>query len=220
MNKILYATVLTSLLLIEMLTTPNALAEPSKAFEGRKIFNTSCFLCHGTDGKGNGPLSGKLAISVADLTDNSRLSKKTDRDLFRIIQGTAPHGLVSKDMPQWGLAIPEPQIKTLVAYIRFLHRSRHPLIGNPEDGQVIYQRSCSVCHDNRGEGNGPLTNVMPMSPADHTDATKMNTISNKKLVAIISDGSSGKTLMPGWKGILSQSEIKAVASYIRLLSAH
>ena len=137
-----------------------------------------------------------------------------------IIQGAAPHGLVSKDMPQWGLAIPEPQIKTLVAYIRFLHRSKYPLIGDPEDGRVIYQRSCSICHGNWGEGDGSLTNVIPMTPADHTDATKMNNISNGELVAIISDGSSGKTLMPGWKGILSKSQIKAVASYIRLLPAH
>ena len=222
MNKILYATVLTSLLLVEMLTMSNALAEPSKAFAGRKIFNTSCFLCHGMDGKGDGPLTGKLDVPAADLdlTDNSRLSKKTDWDLFRIIRGTAPHGLDSKDMPQWGLAIPEPQINELVAYIRFLHRSRHPLIGSPEEGQVVYRRSCSVCHGNLGEGNGPLTKVISMSPADHTDATEMNDISNEELVAIISDGSSGKTLMPGWKGILSKSQIEAVVSYIRLLSSH
>lgn len=223
MNKILYATVLTSLLLIEMLTMSNALAGSPKAFEGRKVFNTSCFLCHGLDGTGDGPLSGKLATDAIDLdlTDNSLLSKRTDRDLFMIIQGTVPHGKtkISKDMPQWGLAIPEPQIKTLVAYIRFLHRSKHPLIGNPEDGQVVYRRYCSVCHGKWGEGNGPLTKVISMSPADHADVTKMNDISNKELVEIISDGSSGKTLMPGWEGILSKSQIEAVVSYIRLLSA-
>ncbi|MCK5093046.1 MAG: c-type cytochrome [Gammaproteobacteria bacterium] len=220
MNKILYATVLTSVFLIEMLTASNALAEPPKAFEGRKVFNTSCFLCHGVDGKGHGPLSEKLAVPAIDLTDNSRLSKKTDRDLFRIIQGTAPHGLVSKDMPQWGLSIPEPQIKTLIAYVRFLHRSRYPLIGDPEDGQVIYQRSCSVCHGKWGEGDGPLTKVMSMTPADHTNVTEMNKISNKKLVAIIAYGSTGKTPMPGWEGILSKSQIEAVTSYIRLLTVH
>ena len=223
MNKILYTTILTSLLMIEMLTTSNALAEPPRAFEGRKVFNTSCFLCHGMDGKGDGQLSGKLAADALDLdlTDNSLLRTRTDQDLFRIIQGTAPHGKmkISKDMPRWGLAIPEPQIKALVTYIRFLHRSRHPLIGNPEDGQVIYQRSCSVCHGKWGEGNGPLTKVIPMSPADHTDITKMDDISNKELIEIITDGSSGKELMPGWEGILSKSQIEDVVSYIRLLSA-
>ncbi len=193
-------------------------AQPSNVYEGYKLFNETCFLCHGLDGKGKGPLSIKLNTTVEDLTDNTDLAKKSDRDLFRIIQGTAPHGSINESMPQWGLAIPGPQIQSLVSYIRFLHQSKHPLIGDPETGRAVYQRYCAVCHGSNGRGNGPLTNVMEMEPADHTDTKKMAELTNEKLAEVIREGDVDSKLMPGWKEILSADEIKAVISYIRLLS--
>ena len=85
-----------------------ALAEHSKSFDGYLVFRTNCFVCHGLDGTGNGPLASKLDTKPADLTNNERLKKKSDRELFKIIDGSAPHGQVSSDMPQWGLAMPQP----------------------------------------------------------------------------------------------------------------
>lgn len=196
----------------------NTSAQPSKAFEGYKLFNETCFLCHGMDGKGEGPLTSKLNAPVEDLTNNADLGKKSDRDLFRIIQGTAPHGSVNSSMPQWGLAIPGPQIQFLISYIRFLHQSKHPLMADPEIGRDVYQRYCAVCHGSEGRGNGALTNVMEMKPADHTNTKLMDELTNERLAELIRDGGVSSRLMPGWKEILSEGEIKAVISYIRLLS--
>lgn len=209
-----------SVIIAGILSTSNVSAQISMAYEGYKLFEGTCFLCHGTDGKGNGPLSKKLGYSVADLSSDDRVGTRTDRDLFRIIQGTAPHGTVSKDMPQWGVAISEPQIRSLVAYIRFLNLSKYPLTGNPELGKTIYQYRCTACHGSNGNGRGPLTNVIEMKPADHTDSVRMGQFSNEKLHNIISNGSAGASLMPAWKDILSQEEIESVVGYIRLLSAH
>lgn len=202
-----------------MLLSSNAFAEYSKSFEGYKIFSANCFVCHGAQGKGDGPLAVKLEDKPADLTDNDELSKMSDRDLFRIIEGTAPHGAISSDMPKWGLAIPQTQITSLVSYVRYLHRTKHPTSGNPVKGKEIYDTYCTICHGKDGDKKGVITKLYDMEPADHTDASAMNKISNEKMHSIIANGTSGSTLMPGWKEVLSDKEIQDIISYIRLISA-
>lgn len=72
---------------------------------GKAEFNNSCAVCHGTSGKGNGPLSGMLNQKVADLT----ILKKNNKGAFpfnqvyetidgsKMVKG---HG--TRDMPAWG----------------------------------------------------------------------------------------------------------------------
>ena len=201
------------------LLSSNAIADVSKSFDGYRIFRTNCFICHGLDGTGNGPLASKLETKPADLTNNDRLKKKSDRELFKIIEGKEPHGQVSHDMPQWGLAIPQSQLRSLLAYVRYLHSSEHPVSGDPQLGKQVYDNNCTVCHGAAGKGQGTITKVYDMEPADHTDASSMNLMSNEKIYSIISNGTKGAKLMPGFKGILSDKEIQNVISYMRLLSA-
>jgi cytochrome c oxidase cbb3-type subunit 3 len=207
-----------AILAITMLSS-NVFADYSKSFDGYRIFRTNCVVCHGLDGTGNGPLASKLETKPADLTNNDRLVKKSDRELFKIIEGTAPHGQVSGDMPQWGLAIPQTQIRSLLTYVRYLHSSKHPVSGDPEMGKRVYDDNCTICHGADGKGNGTIAEIYDMEPADHTDASILNRMSNEKIRSIIVDGTKGAKLMPGWKDILSDKEIEDVISYIRLLSA-
>ncbi|WP_428624192.1 c-type cytochrome [Sedimenticola sp.] len=195
-------------------------AAASNAYEGYQLYNTYCIFCHGADGKGDGPLANKLGKKKpANLTDASRMRKRTDKDLFQIIQGTADHAKINGKMPRWGLAIPGPQINSLVSYVRMLHDSKEDVIGNPEAGRKIYENTCSACHGVNGKGDGIMTNVLPMEPADHTDAAKMAKLSNSKLLNVITNGTRGpKSFMPGYKGSLSRDEINSLVGYIRLLS--
>jgi cytochrome c oxidase cbb3-type subunit 3 len=207
-----------AILAITMLSS-NVFADYSKSFDGYRIFRTNCVVCHGLDGTGNGPLASKLETKPADLTNNDRLVKKSDRELFKIIEGTAPHGQVSGDMPQWGLAIPQTQIRSLLTYVRYLHSSKHPVSGDPEMGKKVYDDNCTICHGADGKGKGTIAEIYDMEPADHTDASILNRMSNEKIRSIIVDGTKGAKLMPGWKDILSDKEIEDVISYVRLLSA-
>ncbi len=211
MKKYLAGAVATMMLLGGYATS----AAASNAYEGKKIFDSYCFVCHGADGKGKGPLAGNLSKKPADLTDHLKMSKRTDNDLFRIIQGTATHAKINGAMPQWGLAIPGTQIKSLVAYIRFLHQSKEGATGSPEVGAAIYAKSCAACHGSTGKGDGVMTNVLPMTPLDHTNSKKMNTLSNKELRRSVAEGAGD--FMPGWSGILSDEEIDSTVGYIRLL---
>jgi len=72
---------------------------------GVQMYRTYCAVCHGLDGKGNGPAASALKQAIPDLT---LLSKKNRGEfpafkVSNIIQGdavVAAHG--SKDMPMWG----------------------------------------------------------------------------------------------------------------------
>lgn len=210
-----------TILTIGMLFSSSVLADYSKGFDGYRIFETNCSVCHGPGGTGNGPLASKLKDKPSDLTDNDALGKISDRQLFQMIEGTAPHGNGDKDtddMPKWGLTISQTQINSVVAYIRHLHTTKHQTSDDPIVGKQVYDNRCTICHGSNGKGRGTLTKVYDMNPADHTDAESMNRISNKKMYAIISNGTTNEELMPGWKDTLTDKEIKDVISYIRLLT--
>ena len=207
-----------AIVIIGMLLSSNALADYSKSFEGYRIFKTNCFICHGTDGSGNGPLASKLSVTPADLTSKGKMGQRSDRDLFRIIEGSMAHGQVSNDMPKWRFTLPQTQINSLITYIRYLQTSKYTVSGNPQKGTQVYDDNCTICHGSDGKGKGTVTKFYDMEPADHTNTDSMNKISNVKMYYLISDGATGAKLMPGWKDTLSDKEIKDVISYIRLLS--
>ena len=188
-------------------------------YEGYRLYTQTCYLCHGESGKGDGPLAGKIDIEITDLTDEKLMTETSDQTLFRLIQGTIKHGS-NNNMPQWGLALAGPQIDSIVSYIRFLQRSKHSLPGDPGLGERVYKDYCVACHGRLGKGDGVLTSVMKMNVADHTNSMEMNKHPNSQLIDIVTKGTPGKSLMPGWKDKLSSEEIEGVVSYIRLLSTY
>jgi mono/diheme cytochrome c family protein len=72
---------------------------------GQEMYKTYCAVCHGTDGKGNGPAAEALKVPPPDLTAlaSKNGGKYPAMKVAAIIRGEevlAAHG--SKDMPIWG----------------------------------------------------------------------------------------------------------------------
>jgi mono/diheme cytochrome c family protein len=72
---------------------------------GNEMFNSYCAVCHGKDGKGNGPAASAMKTSPADLTvlAQNNGGKYPAAHVAAVIRGqatTRSHG--SKDMPVWG----------------------------------------------------------------------------------------------------------------------
>jgi len=61
-----------------------------------------------------------------------------------------------------------------------------------------------------------MTKLMGIIPMDHTNPNLTNSLDNRELIKSILDGKG--RFMPAWRGILSQSDVEALVSYIRLLS--
>ena len=210
------------LLILLAVNAAEAFANPPPAYEGRRLYVSYCQLCHGIDGKGDGPLARVMEISPADLSTTVR--SRSDTILTKIITGEGRqtitgrdrHNLLSEAMPEWKDVFSESQVQALIAYLRFLGRSKHGLMGDPEIGMRLYQKYCQVCHGEEGDGDGIMTNLMGIMPMDHTNPNETNSLDNDELVKSILDGKG--RFMPAWRGILSQSDVEALVSYIRLLS--
>ena len=197
-------------------------ANPPPAYEGRRLFVSYCQLCHGVGGKGDGPLAKAMKIEPADLTTTVR--SRSDTILRKIITGEGRqtitgrdrHNLLSEAMPEWKDVFSDDQINALIAYLRFLSNKKHDLMGDPEVGMRLYAKYCQVCHGEEGDGNGIMTNLIGITPMDHTNPNETNRLDNETLVKSILDGKG--RFMPAWRGILSRSDVEALVSYIRLLS--
>jgi DMSO reductase family type II enzyme heme b subunit len=90
-----------------------------------------------------------------------------------------------------------------------------------ETGQEIYEQRCAACHGIEGDGQGPAADRLFVKPRDFTrDEYKIKSTagnefpSREDLIQVITVGLPG-TSMPAWEGVLSESEIGAVADYIQ-----
>jgi mono/diheme cytochrome c family protein len=77
----------------------------TSASSGKEMFVNYCAVCHGKDGKGNGPAAPALKVPPADLTTLAQRNggKFDSAHVAAVISGkaaTPAHG--SQDMPVWG----------------------------------------------------------------------------------------------------------------------
>jgi mono/diheme cytochrome c family protein len=92
-------------------------ADASAGHEGETIFQQRCFVCHGREGKGNGPASTGLGAAVRDLTSPSWQDSTSDDTIRSVIRNGAQAVGGSVAMaPNRDLS--DPQIDSLVVYIR------------------------------------------------------------------------------------------------------
>lgn len=75
------------------------------ADSGKEMFHSYCAVCHGTDGKGNGPAASALKTAPTDLTflAQKNSGKFPAAHVAAVIRGQATlpsHG--TQDMPVWG----------------------------------------------------------------------------------------------------------------------
>ena len=96
--------------------------------EGARLYDLRCAVCHGMDGRGEGPLAGALKIAPSDLTQlaarhGGQFPSAKVADVIR--NGAAVLGHGSDEMPAWGLyfgvkgkpEVARSRIRDLVRYV-------------------------------------------------------------------------------------------------------
>jgi mono/diheme cytochrome c family protein len=97
------------------LTAPSGWAETGDSAKGKAIYERLCGVCHGGQGKGDGPAGQMMKPPAADLT-SSKVKDKPDAELFQTIQNGRPPTPMSAFKGQ----LSDQQIHDVVAYIRSL----------------------------------------------------------------------------------------------------
>jgi mono/diheme cytochrome c family protein len=105
------------------LTWPPGADLPSDVPVGRRIYAQRCAVCHGPDGRGNGPAAPSLVPRPADFVRGQFKYKSTpggqppiDDDLVRVVSD----GLQASAMPYFRDLLTPVEIRAVVAYVKAL----------------------------------------------------------------------------------------------------
>ena len=97
-----------------VVANPISASDGSQA-TGATIFSTSCAVCHGEKGLGDGPTAESLEKKPADLTEG-HVQELSDGSLFYIIS----HGKPETPMPAWEDVLEEEDRWNVVNFLRTL----------------------------------------------------------------------------------------------------
>jgi DMSO reductase family type II enzyme heme b subunit len=172
----------------------SAEAQPASDAGGAKaLYGQKCALCHGEEGKGDGPGAATLDPKPRDFTrglykirTTASGQPPTDADLLRVITA----GMPGTSMPHWR-ALAERDRSSLVAYVKTFAPDAFKEPPKPADmpkevafsresiarGKEMYEAiECNKCHGNAGRGDGPSSPELkddwghPVRPANLTKA--------------------------------------------------
>lgn len=96
---------------------------------------------------------------------------------------------------------------------------RNPLQASPmalQSAKTVYMEKCANCHGDTGKGDGRDAARYDPTPADFTDAKRMNAVTDGELFYKISEG---KKPMPVFKTKLSEDQRWELVLLIRSLEA-
>lgn len=87
------------------------------AAKGKSIYQAKCVTCHGTQGKGDGPIGKQLKPPAGDFT-SAESKKKSDAELLDVIQNGKP----KTAMVAWKSQLSEAEIQDVLAYVLTLRK--------------------------------------------------------------------------------------------------
>lgn len=189
------------------------LLTPQQA-EGKVIFESVCWTCHGAGGHGDGPARSGDVQPPTFHTRDFTVSFSTLMQRFRAsMQGDDPS---HPHMQYVAKLVNEESFSAAVAYIpALIYPTEVP--GSAIHGQDLFAYRCSGCHGPGGRGDGPgAAALVDVKPADFATDTLLaakawNAIYEK--VGAGGDRVHGST-MPAWSMVLTDAERWDLVAYL------
>ncbi len=96
--------------------------------------------------------------------------------------------------------------------------SAAPAQDEPErDGKWLYQRHCSGCHNDNGDGKGPTITALGLEARDFKAGGFAFGDSREQIFKTLSTGIPGRSPMPSFAGVMDEDERWLVVDYVRTL---
>jgi mono/diheme cytochrome c family protein len=218
-----------------------ARSEADRLESGKRVYLSSCAMCHGDRGGGDGPLSAELmkeaGAQPARLNDPARLAQLGRDGVRKVIVEGGGHTTRSNLMPAWGeklgpklsddvadfvMTLPDLTPGTPAATIE--HYLKAPP-GSPAEGRALFVYYCSGCHGLSGRGDGVYAKTLRVRnkvwPRNLTQTPYFAKKTDQDIYTVVAmgGGHSGKSpMMPAWTVSLTPDQIKDLVSYIRVIS--
>ena len=96
----------------------NARRQPVTMRAQQRPTQVYCAKCHGPSGHGDGANASTLKTRPRDFADCATMTKISDDTMFKAIKEGGAAVNLPGDMPPWGQAFDDGEIKGLVTYVR------------------------------------------------------------------------------------------------------
>ncbi|HEY5641891.1 MAG TPA: c-type cytochrome [Woeseiaceae bacterium] len=216
-------------------------ADADESIDAERIYQESCSVCHGDDGRG--AVWGQASLSVPPRnfrTVESRQELTRERMIASVIAGRP-----GTPMPGFGTQLSIPEVMAVVDWVRgeFMtpeeSRPASPqgprlpgnteygpigqpqaqqvlpedFAGDPGSGALLYAENCVACHGANGGGDGPRAYFIFPKPRNFHDPSTREYLSRRNLYNGIKFGVVGKE-MPAWGKVLSDGQIADLTEYV------
>jgi cytochrome c oxidase cbb3-type subunit 3 len=170
---------------------------------GAAVFRTWCAQCHGSGA------AGVQSLGYPNLLDDDWLWGGD----IEAIHTTINHGIRNTDdpdarfseMPAFGEMLSAGEIAQVVAHVQTIS-GQEADAALAAAGAQVFLDNCAACHGDAGEG------MRDLGAPNLTDAIWLYGSSEEALTRQVTTPRNG--VMPSWAARLSESEIRAVATYV------
>lgn len=209
---------------------------------GAHLYAEHCAICHGTDGRGNGPAAPSLHPRPRDFTGGVFKLKSTpgsDPPTRADVHDAIRRGMPGSSMPAWDDLLSAAEVDAVAEWVRNFgpHQSWADddrglavppgalVAASAERGQALYsQLGCTSCHGEHGRGDGSSATELkdvwsqPDRPRDLTAPWTFRAGASPAAVyTTVALGFAG-TPMPGYAEVAEPQQIADVVAYLRSIA--
>ncbi|RMC99148.1 cytochrome-c oxidase, cbb3-type subunit III [Aquitalea palustris] len=175
-------------------------ADPKAQEMGKRLFQTYCVQCHGSDARG--------AKGFPNLVNHDWLYGGDPKTIETTIQG-GRHG----QMPAWGSVLGEEKVKDVANYVLSLSVQKKKFDAErAARGKETFATICAACHGPEGKGNQQLG----APNLTHPSGSWLYGGTEKTIIETITNGRNNQ--MPAWKDFLGDAKVHLLAAYVWGLS--
>jgi mono/diheme cytochrome c family protein len=183
---------------------------------GKMVYETMCWSCHGSAGRGDGPAVQSGAVAAPRDFTAGPMSGASVRQLQADFQAEA--GSLDPEHPHMANVLSIVDVEAFSQAIGYLSALTYPqeLPGSAIAGHANYVLRCQTCHGATGMGDGPGADVLELAPADFTQDTLLASRNFQAAFDKIRAGGGGvhASSMPAWGVMLQDGDVWDLVAYI------
>jgi mono/diheme cytochrome c family protein len=183
---------------------------------GREVFETMCWTCHGSAGRGDGPAATAGAMTAPpNFLVGEYPNMDADDFQARFSAALAGEDDTHPHMRFVTSILKPDKFADALSYIPALTYPRI-IPGSAIAGGALYETRCMACHGAEGRGDGPAAaSLVSVQPTDFTQDPLIASQDWGALFSRIREGGQGRhTSMPPWGVVFTDAQMWDLVAFI------